>query len=233
MKLFGTLVAFAAAQDSYGYGDPHFSVQCPGQDRICFDFNPAEGTEMNLVIDPESSLAVTASALTRESGRTYMHSVHFSSPNGAHLEFDMNGVHLAGLGDQKPTDKHPLTGHQQYGDILFVEKYSKDGSHEHTKVQIEEGPTFQIVSNVEKGAFLVSVLDSTGISQKSRGIIGQFVREDAYAIQTDGQTDQEGNKIGQIVAGGMKIDSVQKEWHKEQSCWVVDDKDILFLMANL
>lgn len=54
-----------------------------------------------------------------------MHSVHFSSPNGAHLEFDMDGVHLAGLGDQKPTDKHPLTGHQQYGDILFVEKYSK------------------------------------------------------------------------------------------------------------
>ena len=57
------------------------------------------------------------------------------------------------------------------------------------------------MSNVEKGAFLVSVLDSTGISQKSRGIIGQFVREDAYAIQTDGQTDEEGNKIGQIVAG--------------------------------
>ena len=57
------------------------------------------------------------------------------------------------------------------------------------------------MSNVEKGAFLVSVLDSTGISQKSRGIIGQFVREDAYAIQTDGQTDEEGNKIGQILAG--------------------------------
>ena len=82
----------------------------------------------------------------------------------------------------------------------FISNF-QDGSHEHTKVQIEEGPTFQIVSNVEKGAFLVSVLDSTGISQKSRGIIGQFVREDAYAIQTDGETDEEGNKIGQIVAG--------------------------------
>ena len=76
MKLFGTLLAFAAAQDSYGYGDPHFSVQSPGQERICFDFNPAEGTEMNLVIDPETSLSVTASALTRESGRL-VHSFFF------------------------------------------------------------------------------------------------------------------------------------------------------------
>ena len=82
-----------------------------------------EGTQMNLLIDPESALSITASAVEREDGKTFMESVHFSSPNGAHLEFDLDGVHLGGLGDTKPTDKHPLTGHQQYGDILFIENW--------------------------------------------------------------------------------------------------------------
>ena len=82
-----------------------------------------EGTQMNLLIDPESALSITASAVEREDGKTFMESVHFSSPNGAHLEFDLDGVHLAGLGDTQPTQKHPLTGHQQYGDILFIENW--------------------------------------------------------------------------------------------------------------
>ena len=106
-----------------GFGDPHFMVATEGQDPLCFDFNPIGGTEMNLLIDPENSLAISATAENRESGKTFMNSVHFASPNGAHLEFDTEGVHLAGLGDTKPTDKHPLTGHQQYGDILFVEHW--------------------------------------------------------------------------------------------------------------
>ena len=107
-----------------GFGDPHFVVQTPGQDQLCFDFNPVEGTDMNILIDPESSLSISATSEERHSGKTFMNSVHFASPNGAHLEFDIEGVHLAGLGDGvMPTDKHPLTGHQQYGDILFVEHW--------------------------------------------------------------------------------------------------------------
>ena len=41
------------------------------------------------------------------------------------MEFTIEGVTLAGLGDQIPTDPHPLTGHQEYGDISFLETYSK------------------------------------------------------------------------------------------------------------
>ena len=80
---------------------------------------------MALLIDPESALSVTATALARPSGRTYMNSVHFSSPQGAHLEFTIEGVKLAGLGDKLPTNPHPLTGHQEYGDISFLERFSK------------------------------------------------------------------------------------------------------------
>ena len=94
-----------------------------GQERLCFDFHPTG--DISLLIDPESALSVTATTLARPSGRSYMHSVHFSSPLGAHLEFTIEGVTLAGLGDQIPTDPHPLTGHQEYGDISFLETYSK------------------------------------------------------------------------------------------------------------
>ena len=54
---------------------------------------------MSLLIDPESALSITATAVkASHRGRTYMNSIHFSSPNGAHLEFSMAGVELAGLG---------------------------------------------------------------------------------------------------------------------------------------
>jgi len=236
MKLLApTVLALAYAQDRYGSGkgDPHFVVKTNGQDPLCFDFNPMGGTEMNLVIDPESSLSVTATAENRENGKTFMNSVHFASPNGAHLEFDIEGVHLAGLGDQEASDRHPQTGHKQYGDILFIENWGPQGIHEHTKVQIVDGPTFIIKGNVEKGSLSVAVIDPEGISQRSRGVIGQFIREDSYRVQPTGEVDENGNKLGTVIAGGTSLDAVHEDWHSQESCWVVDDNDMLFLMANL
>ena len=135
MKLFGaTLIAAAAAQmnssratgSKYGQvsDDPHFVVMTSGQEPLCFDFNPANGTEMNLLLDPETNLAISATAHDAvKAGRTFMSSIRFASPNGAHLEFNPDGVHHAGLGELTPTDPHPLTGHQEYGDIFFIEHW--------------------------------------------------------------------------------------------------------------
>ena len=67
-------------------------------------------------------------------------------------------------------------------------------------MNIKDGPTFEMVSTKTKGAFLVSVLDYTGISEKSRGVIGQFLRHDAYVIQDSGNVDEDGNSIGSIQA---------------------------------
>merc|ERR1712184_58388 len=215
------------------YGDPHFMVVTEGQEPLCFDFNPVEGTEMNLLIDPESSLSISATAENRDNGKTFMNSVHFASPNGAHLEFDMDGVHLAGLGDKKPTDKHPLTGHQQYGDILFVEHWTSDGLHEHTKIQIEDGPTFVVKGNLNKESLAVAVVDTDGISEKSRGIIGQFIRTDAYNVKATGDVNEDGEATATVTAGGMKLDAVKENFHHTDDCWVIDQQDVLFLMANL
>ena len=214
MKLFASaLVALVAAQDSNrkygsGSGDPHFVVKTNGQDPVCFDFNPMAGTEMNLLIDPESSLAITATAETRaDNGKTFMNSVHFASPAGAHLEFNIDGVHLAGLSDEdfevltSGGGRNQFDGRQFYGDLTFVEKWGDDGLHEHTKVQVEDGPTFLIKGNVEKGSLSVAVMDAAGISQKARGIIGQFIRDDAYLVTPTGDVDEDNNKLGNVSAG--------------------------------
>ena len=76
-----------------------------------------------------------------------------------------------------------------------------DGLHEHTKVQIEDGPTFAIRGTLVKGSLAVAVLDNSGISEKSRGIIGQFIRDDAYAITSDGNTNEDGDTLGLVTAG--------------------------------
>ena len=57
-----------------------------------------------------------------------------------------------------------------------------------------------MISTKTKGAFLVSVLDYTGISAKSRGVIGQFLREDSYVIEDSNKMDDAGNAIGSIKA---------------------------------
>ena len=104
------------------YGDPHFMVVSVGQEPLCFDFQPPAGSDMNLLIDPETALSVTATAEARDNNKTFMSKIHFSSPNGAKLEFDEEGVHLSGLLEEA-SGKHPVTGHVQYGDIVFVEHW--------------------------------------------------------------------------------------------------------------
>jgi len=210
------------------YGDPHFMVKSPSQSALCFDFNPAEGTDMNLLVDPESALAISATAKGRANGKVFMDSIHFASPGGAHLEFDVDGVHVAGLGDGSAASAaHPLTGAQSYGDIHFIEKWSVDGLHEHTKVQIEDGPVFVIKGNLKKESLSFAVEDTEGISSRSRGIIGQFIRDDSYFI-----TDN-GDDTATVVSGGMSVEATRENFHHTSNCWVINDEDMLFMMANL
>ena len=87
--------------------------------------------------------------------------------------------------------------------ILFCKNKFRgpDGLHEHTKVQIEDGPTFAIRGTLVKGSLSVAVLDNTGISEKSRGIIGQFIRDDSYVISSEGKKNEDGDEIGHVTAG--------------------------------
>ena len=78
---------------------------------------------------------------------------------------------------------------------------SADGLHEHTKIQIEEGPTFVIKGNLNKESLAVAVVDTEGISEKSRGIIGQFIRTDAYKVKATGEVNEDGDETAAVTAG--------------------------------
>jgi len=214
------------------YGDPHFMVVSVGQEPLCFDFQPPAGSDMNLLIDPETALSVTATAEARDNNKTFMSKIHFSSPNGAKLEFDEEGVHLSGLLEEA-SGKHPVTGHVQYGDIVFVEHWTEDGLHENTHIEIDNGPSFIIKGSVTKKSLSFACVDGQGLSDKTRGIIGQFMHTDAYVVKDSEEADEDGNALGKVTAGGMTIDAVNEKFHHSDHCWVVDEQDVLMLMANL
>jgi hypothetical protein len=171
-------------------------------------------------------------AEARENNKTFMSKIHFSSPNGAKLEFDEEGVHLSGLLEEA-SGKHPVTGHVQYGDIVFVEHWTEDGLHENTHIEIDNGPSFIIKGSVTKKSLSFACVDGQGLSDKTRGIIGQFMHTDAYMVKDTEEADEDGNALGQVTAGGMTIDAVNEKFHHSDHCWVVDEQDVLMLMANL
>jgi hypothetical protein len=213
------------------YGDPHFMVVTKGQEALCFDFQPPAGATMNLLLDPETLLSVSADAAARGNGKTFMTKIHFQSPGGAKLEFDDEGVHLSGL-NVDPTDKHPVTGHVEYGDIVFVERWTEDKMHENTKIEIKDGPSFVIKGSVKKQSLSFACTDGEGLSEKSRGIIGRFMHDGAYMVNDTGDVNEEGNKLGQITVGGMSVEAVNEKFHHSSHCWVIQEQDVTSLIFN-
>jgi len=258
MKLFGTLLAVGLSQKYKPttpgpipcgdderwdgtrcvppiniYGDPHFVVHTAGQDPICFDFQPLGGTLMNLLIDPESLLSVSATMDDRGNGRSFMNSIHFASPGGARLEFDVDGIHLAGkqMLNRVVRSIEEFEGVQSYGDISFVQKWDEEQMHEHTKIRIENGPVFMIKGNVKKKSLGFAVLDTNGISQKSRGIAGQFIRDNSYTVVPTDTIDD--LQFGSVNAGGMNISALWSEFHSEKSCWVLDQDKVSDVIEDI
>merc|ERR1712176_382834 len=213
------------------YGDPHFMVVTKGQEALCFDFQPPAGATMNLLLDPETLLSVSADAAARGNGKTFMTKIHFQSPGGAKLEFDDEGVHLSGL-NQDPTDKHPVTGHVEYGDIVFVERWTEDKMHENTKIEIKDGPSFIIKGSVKKQSLSFACTDGEGLSEKSRGIIGRFMHDGAYMINETDEVDEDGNKLGSVTVGGMSVNAVNEKFHHSSHCWVIEEQDVTSLIFN-
>merc|ERR1712193_72986 len=213
------------------YGAPHFMVVTKGQEALCFDFQPPAGATMNLLLDPETLLSVSADAQARDNGKTFMTKIHFQSPGGAKLEFDEFGVHLSGLNEQA-TDKHPVTGHIEYGDIVFVERWTEDMMHENTKIEIKDGPSFIIKGSVTKKSLSFACTDGEGLSPKPRGIIGRFMHDGAYMVTDTGDVDEDGNKLGEVSVGGMTVEAVNEKFHHSSHCWVVKEQDITSLIFN-
>jgi hypothetical protein len=207
----------------YGYGDPHFMVQTLGQDALCFDYNPAAGSAMTLIMDPTTNLVITADIEGRRKGKTvFMTKVHFNSPGGAKLTISAEGVTTSGLPGSATADFDEgdiIT----YGDIEYKEHISEDGSREKVVVTITDGPSFLVKEKVNRETLSFGITDVRGISQKSRGVIGQFVKPNAYTIERHAENPE----LATVNANGVYVVATQEDFHHNHQCWTLDEDDIL------
>jgi len=222
--------------DQYGMvkGDPHFIVKSKNGDPVCFDFQPPTGTNFNLLIDPESALSVSATAEMGDNGKSFMQSIHFASPNGARLEFDRNGIHLGRVVENEKIltarSRQPKEYDGKFDDMIFSQHFGESGIHQRTRIQIENGPLFMVTGNTEKNSLSISVLETDGISRKAKGLIGHFLKDDAYLI-TDIQLDTATIKISNYKSESTV--NVHKEtFHGERSCWVIPSDDIANILTK-
>jgi hypothetical protein len=78
----------------------------------------------------------------------------------------------------------------------------------------------------------VMVSDSTGISPKCRGLIGQFMRPNSYRLRNFG-VNEAGENTALVVSGGARVAAVEGPYHHAEDCFVIAEDDILHVMANL
>jgi len=227
MKLFASaLLAVAAAQrknNNYsntnnnnnsgygtGYGDPHFMVQTNGQDPICFDYSPAMEVPMTLVNDPVSSVVVTTKTESRnKTGGTFMTEIRIMSPSGAIVTLTNESITATG-GEFIENEK---LGLYQIADVTCKKVVTDEKLQYHCEIQ--NGPEFNIRSHHNHKTLAFAVTDTTGLSEKTRGIIGRFVKPDGYAIIPDGQ----GEAV--IVSEGEQYHALKHKFHHQEDCWTM------------
>jgi len=77
--------------------------------------------------------------------------------------------------------------------------------HENTKVEIDNGPSFIIKGSVKKQSLSFACVDGSGLSDRSRGIIGQFMHHDAYIVAPTGETNEDDKATGTVTAGYVHL----------------------------
>ena len=208
------------------FGDPHFIITGKNMDSLCFNFTPNLDSDVVLLSDPTSALSVTGTPQEREDGHISLSNIHFRSPGGAVLEFDKDGFQMVSGSEGIPVKY----GHIKYHDVTIADNW--DDEHSHTRIAVTDGPTFIVKEKVSKGALSFHVADSTGLSEKCRGLIGQFFHTDAYHIDSTGEENESGQEIGTVVVGDIAVPAVHDYWHHmhEEKCWIINDDDIITLM---
>lgn len=212
---------FGAGGQGSGFGDPHFMVSCPGQDPICFDYNPPAGSEMTLVMDPETGLHISARVDGRRQGRTrFMTRLHISSPLGGQLTINEHGVAVDGLPSWVGQNTDESKDEIEYGDIKYTEIWSEDGTRDKITVQIEDGPSFLIKEKALRETISFGITNTHGLSEKTRGVIGQFVKPNAYIISKDEKN------MGTVTIDDFEVPAIWDDFHRNTQCWTIEEDDL-------
>jgi len=225
----GDAVGDEAGSERWGgqvVGDPHFIISGKNLDSLCFNYTPDLSSDITLLSDPTSALSVTGTPEMREDGKTSLSKIHFRSPGGAVLEFDQDGFNM-------PSDEEGIAvkyGHIKYHDVTITDHWGDD--HAKTKLTITDGPTFTIKEKVNKGALTFHVADPTGLSEKCRGLIGQFFHSDSYSVEQTNEQTESGLDKGIVTVGDVSVPAVFNNWHHmhQEKCWIIEEEDMISLL---
>merc|ERR1711937_37566 len=99
------------------------------------------------------------------------------TPNAVTLTINSDGVFVDG---EIISEVGARNGIHVISDLTFKTTWAKDGNHEHTNIEIEDGPVFLVKGNLKKESLSFAITDANGISRKAKGIIGGFIAEDSY-----------------------------------------------------
>jgi hypothetical protein len=210
-------------------GDPHFVIEGPNMERLCFDYTPTVDHDITLLSDPTSALSVTGTPSKRIDGKIVLTNIHFKSPGGAMLEFDHDGFKM-------PSDEDVISvkyGHIKYHDVTLYDNW--EGNHAKTRLEIANGPSFIIKEKMNKGALTFHVIDSNGLSDECRGMIGGFFHSDSYFVKKSGEMNELGQQMGTVTIGDATVPAVEDHWHHlhaGEKCWIIEEEDIAALLEQ-
>jgi len=226
MKLIAAIIATAAAQKynnnnnnnnsgyGTGYGDPHFMVQTLGQEAICFDHSPETDKPITLVNDPVSGVVISAEtgSHSESKGRTFMTKVSIMSPEGAMLTIDNKELTSEHVEWNAKLDVAVV------GDVTCKKLTTEDRSQYHC--EIENGPKFLIRNHTGHKTLSFAVTDTTNLSEKTRGVIGRFVKPDGYAVIPNDEN------TAAVISDGVQYNATKHHFHHQEQCWTLKHSDV-------
>ena len=101
--------------------------------------------------------------------------------------------------------------------------WAKNHTIDHIEVAIKNGPKFLIKAKLPRKSLAIGLVDTNGVSEKTRGLIGSFVRPNAYFVTEE---DAE-NGLAEISFEGKKILAERKQYHRSHHCWSIAEDAIL------
>lgn len=155
-----------------------------------------------------------------------MTEISIMTPLAQIMKINSEGVFV---NDEIVSEVGSRNGIHVYSDLTFKTTWAKEGNHEHTNIEIENGPVFFVKGNLKKESLSFAITDATGISKKAKGIIGRFIADDSYVVHKSNDDPL----LGIVQAGKNFASAELKHYHQEKNCWVIDETDALRMLKDV
>ncbi|XP_041638326.1 inter-alpha-trypsin inhibitor heavy chain H3-like [Cheilinus undulatus] len=221
-------------------GDPHFTIELPDRDALCFNINDKPGTIFNLVRDPESGFVVNGQIigkkLTDHGGNINTYFGRFGIIHqklGVSLEVSTQDISVIHNGKKAELQWSEMASIKETDlDLRLTKNFS-------LTVTLRHSVKFMIIRHTkvwkrrhDQQDFLgFYTLDSHHLSASVHGLLGQFYHGVDFEV-TDIHSDElEENEYATMYVKGQTL-NVTRHWQKDLSqdlkngeiipCWFVD-----------